>query len=99
MQEEGLNSAPVFATDLNMISKKCQTDGDDRLSRLNDAQEKGRREDSAGLKFQMEPTEWCQNVFKANVKTLKQKDIQMGKNKATKGTIWRMEPAAPLLEV
>lgn len=47
----------------------------------------------------MEPTEWYQNVFKANVKTLKQKDIQMGKNKATKGTIWRMEPAAPLLEV
>lgn len=36
-QEEGLNSAPVFATDLDMISNKCQTDSDDRLRRLNDA--------------------------------------------------------------
>lgn len=57
-----------FATDLNIISNKCQSDGDDKVLRVNDAEEKGRRGNSAGLKFQMEPIEQYQNVFKANVK-------------------------------
>lgn len=53
----------------NVILNKCPTDRADRVLRVNDAQVRGRRGNSAGLKFQMEPIERYQNVFKANVKT------------------------------
>lgn len=42
----------------------------------------------------MEPIERYQNVFKANVKT----DARKGGG-VTKTIIWKMEPAAALLEV
>lgn len=41
------------------------------------------------------PVERYQNVFKANVKT----DAQKGVKNMTKRIIWRMKPAAALLEV